>query len=270
MPHKPLTHNQEKFANEVVRTGNQSEAYRIAYGAKPGTKKETIHIAACGLAKRPNVAKRISELKAKAVDNVLMDAEAVVRHLSEIAMADPNELMQHRRVNCRYCNGVDHAYQWKHKGEYEHAVDEWTEQKERHEQHQHKAGKQAPFKKPMPVDDGGYGFKANADPHQNCPECEGEGIDEIFIQDSRKLSGPARRLFAGVKQTKNGIEVLTRSQDLALKLLGEKYGVFKTVIDANVTSNNTNVNANGEMTLEQLRELAKSRGLPETIFDKRK
>jgi phage terminase small subunit len=270
MPRRSLTHKQEKFAIEVVRTGNQSEAYRIAYNPSPTTSKDRITHMACGVASHPNVAARINELKAKAVDNVLMDAEAVVRHLSEIAMADPNELMQHRRVNCRYCNGVDHAYQWKHKGEYEHAVDQWTEQKEAHEQRQNKAGKQAPFKKPMPVDDGGYGFRSNADPHPNCPECEGEGIEEIFIQDSRKLSGPAKRLFAGVKQTKNGIEVLTRSQDLALKLLGEKYGVFKTVIDATVKSDNTNVNANVNMTLDQLRELAKSRGLPESIFDKRK
>lgn len=270
MARKQLTHKQETFANEVVRTGNQSEAYRIAYDPKPETKAKFIHVQACKVAATPSVAKRITELKALATQDVVMDAKKVVQHLAEIALADPNELTQLRRVNCRYCNGHEHLYQWKHKGEFEYAYDKWFEEKEAHEERAHKTKSLKPFKKPEPNDDGGYGFKSNADPHPECPECEGEGIEEMFLQDTRKLSGPARRLFAGVKQTKNGIEVLTRSQDSAIKMLGDHFGVFKTVIEAHVKSDNNNTNLNANLTLEDLRELARKKGLPESVFDKRK
>ena len=29
-----------------------------------------------------------------------------------MATADPNELMRYMRVNCRFCWGIDHNYQW--------------------------------------------------------------------------------------------------------------------------------------------------------------
>jgi phage terminase small subunit len=226
---RKLTHKEEAFVQEVMRTGNQAEAYRRAYKPSPKASVNRIAEMACGVAKRPNVLARIAELKSKIANDVLMDATAVVRHLAEIAIADPNELTQYRRVNCRYCHGVGHKYQWKHRGEFAHAWDEWQEAKDAAESRK----PPKPYKKPPPVEDGGYGFKANADPHPDCPECLGEGIEEVHITDTRKLTGPARRLFAGVRQTKNGVEILTRSQDSAIKMLGEHFGIFKQVIDLN-------------------------------------
>ena len=267
---RKLTHKEEAFANEVVRLGVQTEAYRVAYKPKVGVSAQQIAQMACEIAARPRVAARIKELKDLVVEDVLMDAKAVVRHLAEIAVADHNELTQYRRVNCRYCNGIEHKYQWKHKGEFEYAYDQWEEAKEAHEERQRKATAKTRFKKPEPNDEGGYGFKANAEPHPKCPECLGEGIEEMFVADTRKLTGPAKRLYAGVKMTKNGIEVLTRSQDSALKMLGDHFGVFKTVIEAHVTSENNNNNTNVDLTLDDLRELARKKGLPENIFDKRK
>lgn len=229
MSERKLTHKQEAFVQEVLRTGNQTEAYRRVYNVKPTTSDGRISVMACALAQNENVARRLNELKAAATEKAIMEAADVVRHLAEIAIADPNELTQYRRVNCRYCHGVDHKYQWKHRGEYAHAWDEWSEAKEAHES---KKGSK-PFKRKEPDEDGGYGFKANADPHPECPECLGEGIEEVFIADTRTLKGPARRLFAGVKQTRNGVEILTRSQDSAIKMLGDHFGIFKQVIDLN-------------------------------------
>lgn len=267
-----LTPMQEAFCQAMVKTKNQSEAYRKAYNAKNMLAK-TVHEKACGLMQKDNVRARVDELNSRVLAKAEIDAAEIVRHLADIVQADPNDLMQFRRLNCRFCNGHEHNYQWKHKGEFQKAMDDWEAAREAHHDRMQRATKQTPFTKPMPTDEGGYGFKNNSDPVADCPVCEGEGVEDLFIQDSRKLSGPARRLYAGVKQTKNGIEVLTRSQDGALKMLGEHYGMFKQLIDANIKSQNenTNTNLNSEpLGLEELKALAKARGLPESIFDKRK
>lgn len=113
-------------------------------------------------------------------------------------------------------------------------MDDWEAAKEAHEDRMLRATKKTPFKKPMPTDDGGYGYRATAELSPECPECEGEGIPDLFIADTRKLSPAARRLFAGVKQTKNGLEVMMHSQDGARRMLGENFGIFKTVVDNNM------------------------------------
>jgi len=267
-----LTPKREAFCQAMVKLKNQSAAYRKAFNAENMTAK-SVHEAACGLMKDAKVKSRLEELNSRVLARAEIDAAEIVRHLADIVQADPNDLMQFRRLNCRYCNGIEHKYQWKHLGEFHKAIDDWEAAKEAHHDRMQRATKQTEFTKPMPTDDGGYGFKNNADPVADCPVCEGEGVEDLFIQDSRKLTGPARRLYAGVKQTKNGIEILTRSQDGAMKMLGEHYGMFKQIIDANVKSQNenTNTNLNSEpLGLEELKAVAKARGLPTTIFDKRK
>ncbi|AJI88865.1 Uncharacterised protein [Yersinia kristensenii] len=47
------------------------------------------------------------------------------------------------------------------------------------------------------------------------------------FHDSRDLSISARRLYAGVKQGKFGLEVITRNQDDALKMVGQHLGMLK-------------------------------------------
>ena len=47
------------------------------------------------------------------------------------------------------------------------------------------------------------------------------------MNDTRKLSKAAAKLIAGVKQTRDGIEVKTRDQDAAVIALGRVVGLFK-------------------------------------------
>ena len=46
-----------------------------------------------------------------------------------------------------------------------------------------------------------------------------------MLADVRKLSGPARRLYAGIKKTKDGVEVKFRDQDGALKNIATFLGM---------------------------------------------
>jgi len=58
-----------------------------------------------------------------------------------------------------------------------------------------------------------------------CPRCAGEGVKYVSVKDTSKLSGPARRLYAGAKQTKDGIVVLMRDQDAAWRSIADYLGM---------------------------------------------
>jgi len=81
---KPLTPKQEAFARQVLELGDKSAAYRAAYDAR-GMQAKSINIAACKLAKQPNVAARIAELNAEAVAKAELTREGILRGLKHEA-----------------------------------------------------------------------------------------------------------------------------------------------------------------------------------------
>jgi len=126
----------------------------------------------------------------------------VLKQWLDVATADPSKLIRVRRLNCRYCWGIDHKYQW---AEWDYAervkeVMEWTPRKR---------GETRPE---FPDASGGMGFLFNADPCPDCPRCLGEGTVDVFVADSSTLTGAERALFAGIKVTKDGIQVLMHDQ----------------------------------------------------------
>jgi hypothetical protein len=69
---------------------------------------------------------------------------------------------------------------------------------------------------------GGFGWRHNGEPHGGCPECAGEGIEDIFFRDTESLTGPERKLIAGIERTKDGLKVKLRDQD-AIRMAIAKY-----------------------------------------------
>lgn len=59
----PLTPKQEAFAQAIVTGVNQSDAYRTAYSVKPGTKPESVNVAASKLMGDAKVTQRVAELR---------------------------------------------------------------------------------------------------------------------------------------------------------------------------------------------------------------
>lgn len=208
-----LSEQEELFCQAMVMWNNRSKAIRTALPAETDAAKLS-NLAAYYMRSR-SVLARIDQLRAelrKATSVTITDA---FERAWAIATADPNEISQLRRVNCRYCWGIDHKYQW--------VENDWYEECERILRY-NALVRSADLRKELPDASGGFGFRPGKDPHHDCPKCGGDGDTEAFFADTRDLQGSARLLYAGTKVTKNGIEVMTHDQskymDMCLRMLG--------------------------------------------------
>lgn len=147
-------------------------------------------------------------------------ADKVLERYWMMATADPNELTQVRHNNCRHCNGKDYKFQWKNEYEYEDALASAIAEEKAMQIDM------PDYQAVLPNDDGGYGFVPTALPSDECPNCFGEGKVEIYFGDTRYLSAHGQALFAGIKQTKDGLEVKMHDQKAALDQVARHLGMF--------------------------------------------
>lgn len=219
---KRLTPAEEIFARAVLTERTIAKAYAAAY-SKPNRSASGLSWAwtrGSELAARPHVAARIRELRAAAAASAVVEMADVMREWFDIARADPNELISYQRRCCRHCWGKGGAYQWKDEAEFAEAMADAIDHNARRVER-----KQTP--RELPNRDGGFGFNHTREPVVNCPHCRGEGVPHVHVADTTKLTGPAAKLYAGVKVGKNGqIEVLMRDQDAALANLAKAMGMF--------------------------------------------
>ena len=194
-----LSDQQMIFAQHVVDGKTRVDAYRLAGYAGTGN---AAYVTASQLLRNPKVSRYVHHLRNERQKRYAAELDDVIGQLTAIINADPNEISQYRRVNCRYCWGNDHKYQWRDTAE------------------QLSAERKAESDGVAPPDtSGGIGFVDNADPNPECPRCNGEGVGEPFFADTRDLEGDARYLLQGVKLGKFGIEILTADKDSARKEL---------------------------------------------------
>lgn len=204
----------EQFAQLVVVLGNQSDAFKLAYPEQAANLDNYgVSRHACRLANKPDVAARIVELMREAMSSTIMTVRELAQHYADIATADPAELSRLHVINCRYCHGCEHKYQWVD-------VQEWMTE----------CALALDQKREPPDCDGGFGFRKGAEPVDTCGHCLGDGIPQAVFTDTLKLSPKARRLFKGVKVTAKGeIEVLQHDQMAALGKLGDMMNAFKDI-----------------------------------------
>jgi phage terminase small subunit len=215
-----LTAKQEAFAVALCdpTCKGPSEAYaRAGYRVDdPPTKQQQTHASA--LAAHEGVARRVVEIRNVALSAAMIDAAFVLREWMTIATADPSELMRARRWSCRHCYGIDHKFQWISEEEFAIAcarVIDWNATKP-----------SRAAAKPMPDYSGGCGYDRTRAPAATCPHCGGDGEWDTYIADTHSLSPAARKLFAGIKTTNNGVEVKMRDQDGALANIAKYLGMM--------------------------------------------
>lgn len=219
---KKLTPIEERFAFAVVTSRSPMNALMQA---KPGRKRGSYLAAeAEAMMTRPHVAARIEELRKQFMERLNLSATTILQEWYDIAFADPNELIQHRRLCCRNCYGKNNGYQWLDETEWQEAAHAATLRNAQ----RRSAGMGDAEMEPEPSRAGGFGYDRLKLPKDSCPICQGEGVGEVFVADTTKLTGRASKLYAGIKQTKFGIEILMRDQDAALANLARAFGVIPT------------------------------------------
>jgi hypothetical protein len=213
-----LTPKQRMFVKEYLVDLNATQAaIRAGYSEKTATV-----IAVENLAK-PYIAAAIQAEMDKRADSTGITAEKVLKEIWNIASTDAGELVEHKVGCCRHCWGVDFKYQ-RTPNEYDQALEAFRAA--------HHAWVKAPqaFRNtnPEPVfnEAGGIGFNATRAPNPECPECFGEGVGRVIIKDTSNVPSHVKSLFAGVKQTQNGIEIKMHPKDRALEMLGRHLKLF--------------------------------------------
>lgn len=83
---KPLTHQQEAFAQAVAAGKSQAEAYRIAYPKAERWKPQSVWTAASTLMADPKVSRRVDVLKSQVAERHQITVDDLIRELEEARM----------------------------------------------------------------------------------------------------------------------------------------------------------------------------------------
>ncbi|CAB3972282.1 terminase small subunit [Burkholderia aenigmatica] len=213
---RPLQAKMQRFVDEYLVDLNATQAAIRAGYAERSAQEQASRLLA-----RPDVANAVQEAKARRAARVEINQDRVVLELMNVVFADSNGLVEFRRTCCRYCYGKNYRFQ-RTAGEMERAKVE------------HRAfvikSKQEGIKLTVAEqtfdEQGGIGYDPRKPPLEECPECFGEGFGDVFVKDTRNLPPELRSLYAGVKRTKEGIEVKTHDKQGFMQLLMRHAGML--------------------------------------------
>ena len=209
-----LTPQHETFCVEYAFHGDGARAARRS----DVTEKCAKNRASLWL-KWPEIQARVAELKAERIERLKIDQDELVREWREMALVDTNEIVEHRRINCHYCHGRDHEYQWT-PAEFRAAVRKYD-----------LLGDQTKARTPEPLDIGGLDYDITREPNPECPECRGEGTERLFFRDTRTMSPAARRIYQGMQFGKDGKKALLFSREKLEEMIGRAIGAFKDRVE---------------------------------------
>lgn len=212
-----LTDKQQRFVEEYLVDLNATQA-----AIRAGYSEDTARSIGSENLTKPDIADAIAAAMAERSERVQITADEVLRELVDVALGDVNELIEHRIGCCRFCWGREFRYQR-------------TRNELVRAEVAHAAENEKAIKKGEPTtlfdEEGGDGFHALREPNPDCPECFGEGQGRPLFKDTGRASARARRLYSGVKVTKDGMEMKLRSQDKAIELLGRHLGMWKEKLE---------------------------------------
>jgi phage terminase small subunit len=206
----------ERFCWAYAQTLKGSVAARVAGIPDPSSRSW-----ACRALQRPEIIARIEEIKAEIRTDLKVEAKEVARRWMQIATVDANELVEFRRRCCHHCWGQDFGYQ-RTDGAFRAARARHGIEVKKMQQAGRDLVEEIPEFDPM----GGPGFDASRDPNPDCPECRGDGEGGVHVKDTRDMSEAARAAYAGVRVTKDGVEIKMHDAMRATELLGKHFGML--------------------------------------------
>lgn len=215
-----MTDQMRAFAREYVIDHNaQAAAIRAGYAESNAASK------GCHLLDRPDVRELVEKHMARAEANSGIKAERVLQEAWCILTADVNDLVEFRRRCCRHCYGIDFGYQ--------RTVSEISRERAEYEREKRKAIAKDPNVAGVYEDfdeKGGPGYDARRPPNPDCTECWGDGVGDAHFKATANLTPAARALYAGVKQTKEGFQMLTIDKMAAMEKLFKHLNLYEKEI----------------------------------------
>ena len=202
----PLTDKQQRFVEEYMVDLNATQAaIRAGYSPNTAAEQGYEHL------RKPQIQLAIEKARREQQERTGITADRVLREIAAVALADARELVEVKTGCCRCCYGDGHKYQ-RTVGEMNRDREAWVEK----------------GKNPAEFDEaGGIGFNPLLLPKDDCPICGGDGQARTVLKDTRYLSANAAALYAGAKQTKDGIEIKMHSKLDALEKLAKHVGLYE-------------------------------------------
>lgn len=214
---RELTPKQEAYCLALMESGNRAAAYRKAYECPVNTKPAWIWAEASKVGSLPHVRARMAQLMEAAATKTVANKAQLIKFLWDRIHADRREVINHVRRCCRCCYGINHQHQYRDEMEYAETV-----------QRVHNANMllDESARKELPTDEGGYGFDPHREPEVTCTnaECMGDGFGKTVVSDTTKLEGAAALIYEGVKETKDGIQVILADRNADITQLSKLLG----------------------------------------------
>lgn len=210
-----LSNREARFVMELANDNNASAAYLRA-----GYRSKTPDAHASRLAVKGSIQAATARVRANIAERAGYRAEEALQFAADVLRADPRELVEYRRGCCRFCHGEGHLYQY--------TAGEMESDRKKHDAHvARRQERNKDYEDPGFNEMGGAGFDASLDPHPECPNCAGEGIGRTVLKDTRNLSREAAALFAGVKVTKDSIEVKMHDKLAMVDKMFRYHGLYE-------------------------------------------
>lgn len=170
------------------------------------------------LLKNVKVRQELDKRRTAILDKFQITTETTLAHIWGMATADVRELVEYRVGCCRYCHGKGNRYQ-RTAGEMERALAE-------HAKMEDAAIEKGKFATAFDTQ-GGTGYDKRLPPNADCQECFGEGEGRPVFKDTSSITPAAAALYAGVKVTKEGMEIKTHSKIEALEKIAKHLGLYE-------------------------------------------
>lgn len=200
-----LQDREERFVQAYIERFSVAEAARAAKFSQASAYK---------LMAKASVQARIREVLKPRIEKMGIDADALVNIWAKALTFDVNEIVQYRRYCCPFCYSED--------GSPLLAPEEYYKEKKKYDDrrlYKPDMPEYPPYEKEW--------WDRSLPPKNSCPNCHGNGIGEVFIADTTKLSPFAKYMYCGVREGKDGIEVVMLNKEKAADNLAKALGLFR-------------------------------------------
>lgn len=212
-----LTFTERRFVDEYVIDRNGTKAYlRVNKDVTEGSAATL----SSRLLRKVEVQRAIFAAMEASSVRTGITADMVLQEAFRIVTADARELIEYQVGACRCCWGIDNKFQ--------RTQTEMDSDRAKHEEVQAALQEEDVSYRYAEFDEkGGIGFDPRKEPNPECMECWGNGKGRPVVKDTRRLSKEAAALYAGVKMTKDGLEVKMHSKEAFAEKLAKHLGIYE-------------------------------------------